>query len=453
MQSLTECLELYSCFIFERKDVSKLPLPDRFFWKESLKNTSLKLNMELNMAWNQPGNSGHDCDPWGSRNNKGGYEQGLPDLDDIVRKLSRKMGGFGKKRGGGNSGKSSHYIGLAMAVTVVIWIGSGFYTIKEAERGVVLRFGKFDHLVQPGLNWKPTFMDIVTTVNVESVRELVASGVMLTSDENVVRVEMNVQYRVTDPKRYLFSVINADDSLRQATDSALRGVIGKYTMDRILTEGRTVVRSDTQRVLEETIQPYNMGITLLDVNFQAARPPEEVKAAFDDAIAARENEQQYIREAEAYANEVQPRANGQAQRILEEGRAYKARTVLEAQGEVQRFAKVLPEYKAALEITRERLYIDAMERVLSNTHKILINDKHRNNLMILPLNQMLHNSPDSNIKKGSDVRNLLRPLASGSASVAVVHPTDAPGDNANGTVMEQRRANAQRGNTTREGKE
>ncbi len=227
---------------------------------------------------------------------------------------------------------------------------------------MVTRFGKFSHLVEPGLNWKPTFIDEVKPVNVEAVRELAASGVMLTSDENVVRVEMNVQYRVTDPEKYLYSVTSPDDSLRQATDSALRGVIGKYTMDRILTEGRTVIRSDTQRELEETIRPYDMGITLLDVNFQAARPPEEVKAAFDDAIAARENEQQYIREAEAYTNEVQPRANGQAQRILEEARAYKAQTILEAQGEVARFAKLLPEYKAAPEITRERLYIETMEK-------------------------------------------------------------------------------------------
>ncbi|WP_187202455.1 FtsH protease activity modulator HflK, partial [Sodalis-like endosymbiont of Proechinophthirus fluctus] len=373
------------------------------------------------MAWNQPGNNGHDRDPWGNNsgnssgnNNKGRREQGPPDLDDIFRKLSRKLSGFGNKGGGGTStdvpSMSGRYISLAVATLVVIWAGSGFYTIKEAESGVVLRFGKFYHLVQPGLNWRPTFIDTVTAVNMESVRELAASGVMLTSDENVVRVEMNVQYRVTDPERYLFSVTNADDSLRQATDSALRGVIGKYTMDRILTEGRTVVRSDTQRVLEETIQPYNMGITLLDVNFQAARPPEEVKAAFDDAIAARENEQQYIREAEAYANEVQPRANGQAQRILEEGRAYKARTVLEAQGEVQRFAKVLPEYKAAPEITRERLYIDAMERVLSSTRKILINDKGSNNLMVLPLDQMLRNPPVGNSKtrSGNEKLNLLR---------------------------------------------
>ncbi|XNM50611.1 FtsH protease activity modulator HflK [Escherichia coli] len=210
---------------------------------------------------------------------------------------------------------------------------------------------------------------------------------MLTSDENVVRVEMNVQYRVTDPEKYLYSVTSPDDSLRQATDSALRGVIGKYTMDRILTEGRTVFRSDTQRELEETIRPYDMGITLLDVNFQAARPPEEVKAAFDDAIAARENEQQDIREAEAYTNEVQPRANGQAQRILEEARAYKAQTILEAQGEVRALLNFCLD-KAAPEITRERLYIETMEKVLGNTRKVLVNDKG-GNLMVLPLDQML----------------------------------------------------------------
>lgn len=269
------------------------------------------------------------------------------------------------------------------------------------------RFGKFSHLVEPGLNWKPTFIDDVTPVNVEAVRELAASGVMLTSDENVVRVEMNVQYRVTDPQKYLFSVTSPDDSLRQATDSALRGVIGKYTMDRILTEGRTVIRSDTQRELEETIKPYNMGITLLDVNFQAARPPEEVKAAFDDAIAARENEQQYIREAEAYTNEVQPRANGQAQRILEEARAYKTQTILEAQGEVARFAKILPEYKAAPQITRERLYIETMEKVLSHTRKVLVNDKS-GNLMVLPLDQMLKGGSAPAAKSDNSASNLLR---------------------------------------------
>ncbi|CAI1592450.1 TPA: FtsH protease activity modulator HflK [Serratia fonticola] len=422
------------------------------------------------MAWNQPGNNGQDRDPWGSSNNnggnsggnnKGGRDQGPPDLDDIFRKLSKKLSsltGGGKGSNGNNSGGtgsigpgfSGKIVGIAAVAVVVIWAASGFYTIKEAERGVVTRFGKFSHLVQPGLNWKPTFIDQVRPVNVESVRDLSASGVMLTSDENVVRVEMNVQYRVSDPAAYLFSVTDANDSLRQATDSALRGVIGKYTMDKILTEGRTIVRSDTQRVLEETIRPYKMGITLLDVNFQAARPPEEVKAAFDDAIAARENEQQSIREAEAYANEVQPRANGAAQRLLENARAYQAQTVLEAQGEVARFAKLLPEYKAAPEITRERLYLETMEKVLSHTRKVLVADnKGNNNLMVLPLDQMLRGAGKSATEVSKDAgQNLLAPApASTSSSEA------STSSSSSGSIMDQRRANAQRSDNTRVGRE
>ncbi len=420
------------------------------------------------MAWNQPGNNGQDRDPWGSNKpggnpegNKGGREQGPPDLDDIFRKLSKKLGGFGGGKGTGGSGSGiqgprrpigGRVFGLAAVAVVVIWAATGFYTIKEAERGVVTRFGKFSHLVEPGLNWKPTFLDTVTPVNVESVRELAASGVMLTSDENVVRVEMNVQYRITDPERYLYSVTSADDSLRQATDSALRGVIGKYTMDKILTEGRTIIRSDTQRELEETIRPYNMGITLLDVNFQTARPPEEVKSSFDDAIAARENEQQYIREAEAYANEVQPRANGQAQRILEEARAYKTQTILEAQGEVARFAKILPEYKAAPQITRERLYIETMEKVLSHTRKVLVNDKG-GNLMVLPLDQMLKGNAQAPAKSDTSGANSLLRQPSSSANTGSSASTTSSSSSTDSNIMDQRRVNAQRNDYQRLGGE
>ncbi|MDI9223840.1 FtsH protease activity modulator HflK [Pantoea sp. EA-12] len=412
------------------------------------------------MAWNQPGNNGQDRDPWGSSNNqggnsggnKGGRDQGPPDLDDIFRKLSKKLGGLGGgkqsdnngQRGGGSGGK---LVGIVAVAAVVIWAASGFYTIKEAERGVVTRFGKFSHLVEPGLNWKPTFIDQVRAVNVEAVRELAASGVMLTSDENVVRVEMNVQYRVTDPERYLYAVTSADDSLRQATDSALRGVIGRSTMDRILTEGRTVVRSETQRELDETIRPYNMGITLLDVNFQAARPPEEVKASFDDAIAARENREQYVREAEAYSNEVQPRANGQAQRILEEARAYKERTVLEAQGEVARFALLLPEYKAAPQITKERLYIESMERVLSHTRKVLVNDRG-NSLMVLPLDQLMRGGQTSGNQGAQKTTNLMKFPSSDSSASNEETSSYSPS-----SIMDQRRANALRNDTQRAGRE
>ncbi|AFP85536.1 HflK protein [secondary endosymbiont of Heteropsylla cubana] len=414
------------------------------------------------MPWNQPGNNGDNRDPWGSSSNNGDNSAGNKkkgrdikrplSLGDIFVQFINKLSSIRKKRIDSNlPGRHSFYLSMIIIAIIVIWSGSGFYTIKEAERGVVLRFGKFSYIVQPGLNWRPTFVDKVIAVNVESVRELAASGVMLTSDENVVRVEMNVQYQVIDPERYLFSVIYPDDSLRQATDSALRGVIGKYTMDRILTEGRTVVRSDTQRVLEETIQPYNMGMTLLDVNFQAARPPEEVKMAFDDAIAARENEQQYIREAEAYSNEVQPRANGQAQRILEEGKAYKARTILEAEGEVQRFTKVLPEYKAAPEITRERLYIDSMERILKKNRKVLINDKNNKNLLIFPIEDVARDKSISNQKDKSAVSDTMHLFQLADNNMKIKNPTSREG-NPNISVIDQRQANTQRNNTTREGR-
>lgn len=420
------------------------------------------------MAWNQPGKNGQDRDPWGGGDNsgnsggknKGGQDQGPPNLDDIFQKLFKKLNSLGGGKNTNNSnngsgtgssamGSGGRIIGIAAVAAVVVWAATGFYTIKEAERGVVTRFGKLNHIVQPGLNWKPTFIDEVRPVNVESVRELAASGVMLTSDENVVRVEMNVQYRVTDPAAYLFSVTNANDSLRQATDSALRGVIGKYTMDKILTEGRTIVRSDTQRVLEETIRPYKMGLTLLDVNFQAARPPEEVKAAFDDAIAARENEQQYIREAEAYANEVQPRANGQAQRLLEDARAYKARTVLEAQGEVARFTKLLPEYQSAPELTRERLYLETMEQVLKRTRKVLLNDKASNNLMVLPLDQMLRGQVGQGSESNQDT-SLIRLNSAPSSSSS----SDLSNKNAGSvSIMDQRRNNVRRSDPIRVGRE
>ncbi|MGJ0635671.1 FtsH protease activity modulator HflK [Xenorhabdus bovienii] len=380
------------------------------------------------MAWNQPGNNGQDRDPWGSSNNnggnsggnnKGGRNRGATDLDDLFRKLSEKLGGFGGKKGGNGSEQGPKFggriIGLAVAAAVVVWAVSGFYTIKETERGVVIRLGKFSHVVQPGLNWKITFIDRVRAVNVESVRELATAGVMLTSDENVVRAEMNVQYRVTDPAAYLFSVTSPDNSLSQATDSAVRGVVGKYTMEKILTADRTIVRNDTQKVLEETIRPYNMGITLLDVNFQTARPPEEVQAAFDDVIAAREEEQKTIREAESYKNAVLPMAKGDAQRMIEDARAYKVSVVLNAQGEVASFAKILPEYKAAPEITRERLYIETMEYVLSNTRKVIANEKS-NNMLVLPLDQVFRKQAEVPKTQSSDAK--VAPEKSGSTHFA-----------------------------------
>ncbi|WP_193015642.1 FtsH protease activity modulator HflK [Proteus sp. FME41] len=369
------------------------------------------------MAWNQPGNNGQDRDPWGNRNggnnngegngnsngNQGGRNRGASDLDDMFRKLSEKLGGFGGKKGGNsssgqNGGPRSNagnlLVSLALGAVIVVWAASGFYTIKEAEQGVVTRFGKFYQIVEPGLNWKPTFVDEVQPVNVKTIRDLTTGGMMLTSDENMVQVEINVQYVVSDPETFLFNLTTPINSLGQATDSAVRGVIGRSEMEKILTSNRSEIRDQTRQELEETIRPYKMGISIVDVNFQVARPPEAVKAAFDDVIAAREEEQKTIRQAEAYKNEVLPLAKGNAQRMIEEATAYKTSVVMRAEGEVASFAKILPEYRAAPEITRERLYIETMEKVLSKTRKIIANDKG-NSMLVLPLEQMLRQQSQS----------------------------------------------------------
>ncbi len=338
------------------------------------------------MAWNEPGNNGKDRDPWGNS----GKNQTPPDLDRVFRnflqKLSALMGG-GRRSGGDVSGLG---ISLVLMVAVVAWVISGFYTIREAERGVVLRFGKFYQSVEPGLRWKATFIDQVIPVDVESVRSLPAAGFVLTQDENVVRVEMDVQYRVTDARKYLFSVTNADDSLSQATDSALRYVVGHTAMDEVLTRGREKVRQDTWQELEKTIEPYDMGITVVDVNFLPARPPEEVKDAFDDAISAQEDEERFIREAEAYAREVEPKARGQVKRLEEEAQGYKQQIVLKATGEVARFNEMLPQYLAAPELTRERIYLDTMEEIYSKVNKVVVDLPQGNNSMIyLPLDKLV----------------------------------------------------------------
>ncbi|MZI94666.1 FtsH protease activity modulator HflK [Vibrio sp. CAIM 722] len=362
------------------------------------------------MAWNEPGNNngnngGRDNDPWGNNNrgNNGGREQGPPDLDEVFNKLSQKLGGkFGKK----GSGKGPSFsnggavgIGVIALIAVLIWFFAGFYTIGEAERGVVLRLGKYDRIVDPGLNWRPRFVDQVTPVNVQAIRSLRASGLMLTKDENVVTVSMDVQYRVSDPYKYLFVVTNADDSLRQATDSALRAVIGDSLMDSILTSGRQQIRQTTQETLNDIIDTYDMGITIVDVNFQSARPPEQVKDAFDDAIAAREDEERFIREAEAYKNEILPKATGRAERLKKEAQGYSERVVNGAIGQVAQFEQLLPEYEAAPKVTRERLYLDAMEKVYSSTSKVMVDSKSSGNMLYLPIDKIMENAGKPTTKK------------------------------------------------------
>ncbi|MCR9653652.1 FtsH protease activity modulator HflK [Vibrio parahaemolyticus] len=365
------------------------------------------------MAWNEPGNNngnnGRDNDPWGNNNRggqrPGGRDQGPPDLDEVFNKLSQKLGGkFGKKGGGGSSiggGDGAIGFGVIAIIAIAVWIFAGFYTIGEAERGVVLRLGKYDRIVDPGLNWRPRFIDEYEAVNVQAIRSLRASGLMLTKDENVVTVAMDVQYRVADPYKYLYRVTNADDSLRQATDSALRAVIGDSLMDSILTSGRQQIRQSTQETLNQIIDSYDMGLVIVDVNFQSARPPEQVKDAFDDAIAAREDEERFIREAEAYKNEILPKATGRAERLKKEAQGYNERVTNEALGQVAQFEKLLPEYQAAPGVTRDRLYIDAMEEVYTNTSKVLIDSESSGNLLYLPIDKLAGQEGQTDTKRKS----------------------------------------------------
>ncbi len=337
------------------------------------------------MAWNEPGNNGKNNDPW----NQGGRNQGPPDMDDVFRDLGKKLGGL---FGGGNSnssGGSGAVVGLVAGLAILGWAASGIYTIKESERGVILRFGQYQGEVGPGVNWKPTFIDSVTPIDVSSVETIKTDGFMLTQDQNLVQVTFEVQYRIEDPRKYLFSVNNPRTSLQQATDAALRYVVGHSIMDDVLTKGREQIRLNTRSELEAIIKPYDLGLRLVEVNFKDARPPEEVKAAFDDAIAAQEDEQRFIREAEAYAKEQEPKALGQVYRREQEAKAYKQQSLLRAQGEVARFEQLLPEYLASPEVTKKRLYLETMEQVYGNSSKVLVDVKNGNNMMYIPLDKMI----------------------------------------------------------------
>ncbi|TLU65841.1 FtsH protease activity modulator HflK [Thalassotalea litorea] len=342
------------------------------------------------MAWNEPGNN--DKDPW---KNKGGRDQGPPDLDELLKDLGNKFGGIFGNKPNRNSKNSFSGIGLSIVLILaaVVWGISGFYTIKESERGVILQFGEFTGVVEPGIHWQPTFIQRVIPVNVQTTNNLPSRGDMLTEDENVVMVEMQVQYRIIDARNYLFNVTNANESLAHAFDSAIRYVIGHTKMDEVLTSGREQVRQSVWSELEKIIEPYNMGIMISDVNFKDARPPEQVKDAFDDAIAAREDEERFGLEAEKYALSVEPEARGRAIRMEQDALAYKQQIVLAAQGEIAKFEKLLPEYQAAPKVTRDRLYIATMEQVYSKTSKVMVDVEGGNNMMYLPLDKIMQQQP------------------------------------------------------------
>lgn len=376
------------------------------------------------MAWNEPGGSGggKGNDPWGGGGKGDGGGGGQPpDLDEVVRKLQAKFagifGGFGGKRGSGGSGgggrMASFGLGTILLVVIVLWGLSGLYIIQEGKEGVVLRFGEYQQTVGSGLHWHIPFpIESVDVVNVQEIRTseigfrsavgattvggttqasriVPREALMLTQDENIVDVKLAIQYRVMNARDYLFNVSNPDMTLTQATESALREVVGKSTLDFVLTEGRAEIVARVSVLLQEILDNYEAGLIVTSVNLQDAQPPEEVQHAFDDAVKAREDEERLRNEAQTYANDILPRARGQAARVIEEASAYQAQMVAQAEGDASRFLQVLEEYLKEPEILRERMYLETVEAVMMNVSKVMLDVESGNNLLFLPLDRMM----------------------------------------------------------------
>ena len=338
------------------------------------------------MAWNETPSGDKNKDPWGKNGNGGGP----PDLDEIVKKMQQGFGGiFGKKSP--KKGDSSFFpFSIAILLLIAWLIFDMTYLIDQQQRGVVLRFGKYVTTLDPGLNIRlPRPIEKVMKVNVGQVRSITHKASMLTQDENIVDVEVAVQWRIGSATDFLFNVFDPFPTLRQVTESAVREIIGKSELDFVLTEGRSEIAQSIQVLIQNVLDDYASGIYISSVEMQPAKPPEEVKAAFDDAIKAREDEQRLVNEAEAYRNDIIPKARGSAARLREESNGYKARVIAKAEGEANRFEQLLTEYKRAPKVTRERLYLDAIESVFINTNKVLIDNKSGNSLMYLPIDRLI----------------------------------------------------------------
>lgn len=350
------------------------------------------------MAWNEPG--GGNKDPWSGK----GGDQGPPELDEVVRKLQEKLSGlFDKGRGrrsGGDSGGpgggvglpggGSISLGIIGGILFAVWLGSGIYIIEPAERGVVLQFGAYKEVTQPGPHWRlPLPIEQHTKVNVDQVSSFRHSAQMLTRDENIVDFEVTVQYRVQDPADFLFQDQNPEKTLKDATETMVREIIGKSKLDFILTEGRGRVSTEIQEGVQGLIDQYKTGLQITSINMQPAKPPEQVKSAFDDAIKAREDKERLENQAQAYSNQVLPQARGEGARIIADAMAYRDKSIAEAEGESARFVAVLRQYLKAPEVTRQRLYLETLETVFTQSRKVLVDVKNSGNLMYLPLDKIL----------------------------------------------------------------
>ena len=350
------------------------------------------------MAWNDP--DGNERDPWGGRRN----DQGPPDLDEVVRKMQEKLSALfgGKQRP--QSSPDNAFVWAVIALLAVALLGwEMVYRIDPAERGVVLRFGKYVSVLQPGPHIRfPRPIEEVRKINVERIETLTANSSMLTGDENIVDVEVAVQYRIKDAEAYLFRIADPDVSVQRVTESAIRDVIGQSTLDFVITEGRAEIATQAQAQIQQMLDNYDSGIVVTSVNMQPAKPPEEVKAAFDDAIKAREDKERKVNEGEAYRNEVVERAQGEGARIRLDAEAYKERVIAQAEGESRRFTQLLTEYEKAPAVTRERLYLETMEEVLNNSTKLLMDSKSGTNVTYLPLDKLLENAQPAETPEPSE---------------------------------------------------
>lgn len=356
------------------------------------------------MSWNDQKNN----DPW-----KSGGEP--PDLDQAMRDLKKKLSGiFGSSgsgvSGSGGDGLISKIVGIGMVIIAVLWLVSGFYMVDDAERGMVMRFGSFHSISQPGLRYKiPYPVDQVELINTNVTERYVYQGTMLTRDENIVRIDLAVQYRRTDPELYLFGLRNPDETLEDVTGSAIREAIGKNDLEYILTSGRAQIAAQAQTIIQATLDEYGTGIFVFEVNLQEANFPTDVESAVQDAIRAREDRERMAFEAEAYANNIIPTARGGAARQIQDAEGYREQVIANAQGETSRFLQVLAQYQLAPEVTRRRMYIETIEYVLSNSSKVFIDSENNGNIMYIPIDKLLrtnnltsNNSNNPNLLMGND---------------------------------------------------
>jgi membrane protease subunit HflK len=367
------------------------------------------------MSWNEPG--GGKKDPWSGR----GDQKTPPDLDEVIRSLQEKLGKiFGGGRGGsrGSTGGSSSMKGLGFlaAGALLLWGLSGFYIVDEGNHGIETRFGKYIATTQSGLNWHfPAPIERVDIVNVRQQRfievgyrtagseqsrgSVPKEALMLTKDENIVDVRLAVQYQVKNAKDFLFNIVNPAATLKQVIESSQRGVVGSSKMDFVLTEGRSEIVAQIKKEIQDVMDIYKSGIQVTSVNLQDVQPPEQVQNAFEDAIKSREDQQRLINEAEAYSNDVVPKARGAAARKIQEAEGYKEQVIAQAEGETSRFSKLLAEYKKAPDVTRKRLYIESMESVLAESNTVMVDVKGGNNLLYLPLDKMIERQQQPSIQK------------------------------------------------------